>query len=703
MKKVLFLLAALTLPCQGQQFTVIPPPGKSVMNMGALADAYPFINLFKSCRSLKSSGTAFPAILDVNGYPQSTPTQDIICSFDFPQNTNAFNWVMGWTGTATISISTLGVTNISVVTSGSCTNIPGTSLSVTGTNCRAVFSFAAAPPQLQVTFLHTATYSNWGNAYLVRSDRESLYLSGEAFNPDFTAALKGDLSLNPRILRFIDWADTNSSNLSTFSYGHQAAAFGYGNEAWAPGAWGGTISGSLTGGVDVYVGAAAPDTPLTYTDGEQYQGFITFASTGDPATLNVGGRGAKPIIRISGGSPLAANEIPLNSTGSFEYSLLLDSWLYTNNGFLSGVPLSMQVALCNELNTDCWFNIPNLFTDASITAFATYVRDNLKLSLTAHFEYSNEVWNSGFAQSTLATAQGTALGFPGFVRQQYGWYALRTRQMQGLVTAAWAPRSLSTLKRVMAFQAFAGDGGVLANTYRFQGADLSTALGYSVYNSYVGVSYNTAPNRPIDYSDELSYATYFQGGEIQDVDLDWNNPLTDALTAADNYASGDPTRMALGLAFVDSDIRSGGCTSSSCHTLSNLVTAVYSVWQSLNTAQGYNLPIVAYEGGYQGQALSASRAGPMGLGLSSATCGTDGTCIHNEFVNLIAAYKNTVAFSTLVQDQYAQFLANSQAGSIPAWYDMIQSGSKWAIYPTDLYSAPFQSFNGIARFNSTLP
>jgi hypothetical protein len=75
-------------------------------------------------------------------------------------------------------------------------------------------------------------------------------------------------------------------------------------------------------------------------------------------------------------------------------------------------PLEVMVRLANETGIDPWFNMPHMADDAYVHNFATYVRDNLDPQLTARVEWSNEVWNSAFAQYHYAKEQGHALMNP---------------------------------------------------------------------------------------------------------------------------------------------------------------------------------------------------------------------------------------------------------------------------------------------------
>ncbi|TJZ90835.1 hypothetical protein FA743_13065 [Paracoccus gahaiensis] len=127
-------------------------------------------------------------------------------------------------------------------------------------------------------------------------------------------------------------------------------------------------------------------------------------------------------------------------------------WMGTNNSTLSdwedrpkpssatwtlGAPVEVMVMLANRLGIDPWFCMPHLATPDYITRFATYVHDNLDPSLTAHYEYSNEVWNFQFEQTQWALQQAEAL-WPG---QGDGWmqfYGGKSVEMALLLDAVYA-------------------------------------------------------------------------------------------------------------------------------------------------------------------------------------------------------------------------------------------------------------------------
>ncbi|MDW8026590.1 MAG: hypothetical protein RMK18_12115 [Armatimonadota bacterium] len=71
-----------------------------------------------------------------------------------------------------------------------------------------------------------------------------------------------------------------------------------------------------------------------------------------------------------------------------------------------GVALEWMIDLCNRLNADAWFCMPHMADDDYIYKFAKTVKEKLAPTLKVYVEYSNEVWNSIFAQHRYAAEQG---------------------------------------------------------------------------------------------------------------------------------------------------------------------------------------------------------------------------------------------------------------------------------------------------------
>jgi hypothetical protein len=65
-----------------------------------------------------------------------------------------------------------------------------------------------------------------------------------------------------------------------------------------------------------------------------------------------------------------------------------------------GVAIEVCIELCNKLGVDAWFNVPHRANDEYIKRFAQLVKDRLDPRLKVYCEFSNEIWNWGFIQSS---------------------------------------------------------------------------------------------------------------------------------------------------------------------------------------------------------------------------------------------------------------------------------------------------------------
>lgn len=188
-------------------------------------------------------------------------------------------------------------------------------------------------------------------------------------------------------------------------------------------------------------------------------------------------------------------------------------------------------------------------------------------------------------------------------------------------------------------------------------------------------------------------------------------PIVSGLTAwADLFATGTGPNITSALNSVDTDLRSGSqyngsqvLSQNGTQTLLDLNNNIYPAWESIAASYdgarpsgAVNLTIEAYEGAVAPFPLSATSCITLGINTSYAT----------SVQNLLFAYKNDARFSTLVQNQYAQYVAsNPLRYHTPAQYQIVGTGGPWALTPTDLYSLPplgsgeYQSFDGIRAFN----
>jgi hypothetical protein len=690
------------------------PSGRSLI--GTSNDRGMFKNFMLSLNSFNASD---PSILDANGIPTSSPASTVFGQVFFASNlAQSETLVLKGTGVCDVNGIQLargapGFT--SVVASGGAVIVGGTGFNLqvkcaTNVDWEVQFQFATTvASQVTFNFLAGTTFNGTlRNIVFCRlTDKAALAAATtpeQQWDDNYVNVYK---ALNPRTIRPMGWTNPNSGNVSQSRYiANWQTSINAQSVRWDPGAWAGSTTGT-----NAYICSSQPDATGSYVDGEMIQLKFINASTSTPITINSGTRGVVPLLRGTTGNAglaLSSGDIGANTLATLTYDSVLGGFLFQTDGQTSCLPYELQIAFANRINANYWCNFQGYFDNASVTAIAMLVRTNLNSALKAYFEYGNEIWNFGFPATPWANVKGQALGFPNNNnRPVYGWYGLRARLVMALVTTAWSPRSAAQLKRCMVFQGFGPSAST--NTYRYQGADLApsgthTGTGNAAYNTYTGsADYTQSPNRPIDFSDVLSYATYYSGAQCTNFDANYvangAAAIAGLLAAADNYATGIPANITSALAFLDNDIRAGtlsGSGNPGGQTLLALLSGansgvgIYPTWNAL--AVTYNLPLECYEGAHE--SWYPSTATCTTLGISTGYGGSAGT-----ISILIDAYKKTVAFQQLVADQFTQFMASSKSVT-PAW--LLLSGiNQWgAMQGADVFTATYNSWNAQVTFNN---
>lgn len=539
--------------------------------------------------------------------------------------------------------------------------------------------------------LWAGTTTNSGNAFscAAATDTPGLWTHGETIQVQFNAAattlaITGAADNGAGLIR-LALADTSS--LTT---GQRIVCFGY------------TLSGGGTAGTGTWTITVVDGThiDLASTYGGAVSAFSgTYSSGGSiwTATLDIGSRGGKLITNQNAGTSGLA--IAANDLATLVYDSALGILMCRaaapnvgGSGLNNGVSVERQVALANRLGVDLWHCIHHLMDDAGVTSSVAAIKATLLGSL--WLEYSNEVWNLIFAQTSYCGVRSANFGIPiSNNRRDHGFFGARYRQIMALAMSAWG----AGLNRVIGHQ-FYGDTTNI-NNYRFKGTDLN-GTSFPLYASQGFQNYDTAPNRPIDYADFISPAPYYSGAILRNFDSNYTaSPALStadktAITgAADDYDSGDATRMADALAWIDNDVRAGTCGVSPAlgtNTLLYMVNSVFPGWNTLATT--HSKSIVFYEGGFEGQAPSTATATTL---FGDASYGGSA----GKIKAMLVAYKNSTLFVWLVMDHWEQFLAFSRS-LYPSWYTFGGAGIQWAMLSDDLYSTKFKSADAFGLFNS---
>lgn len=666
---------------------------KLLINFGSNELPGSTINFLKCAHDFTfSSASDKPASLNDDGYPIATLVGTYGGQVRLPSAFagNSVQWVIKWPATMTSRFFINNAINKISSTFATTTGGSNSTMTVGGAGGRCVFTFSNyASSNISVLFPAGAFYSSGsGEMVLCRASDEAAYDAGEYFTPEILSLFA---SLYPKIIRPMGTTFNGSiySNHTKWQYRIKPSTFSWDNiGGFSSGIWGGAISGT-----DTYTIGAAPDSPSDWTHGELIQGGPINANTITNPTLQIASRSPKTIVRnngnalaIGGSNSLTANSFPI-----FLYDGFLDSALFVGSSITGGLPIEARVQLANRLGIHLWTNLPVSCDLDYAQQESISVRDGLAAASSWYPEYHNELWNFAFPTTTLAANRGAALGFPNANNERYhGWYGLRARQLFGAITPLWTGVHQSRLKRVIAGQSL---NTSQLETYRLQGSDLDTSKGYSGYNSLVGVNYNAAPDRPVDFTDVVSYAPYYNGTSM----LGDPNQYTAGLAAgkkaalqamADAYAGGD---SAAAFALLDADIRGTGSAGVGGGCLADLSANVYAQWDAV--AASYGKSLECYEGFFQCIAPTTAQCTTMGILVGGSAAAASAA-----LTSLLTDYKNSSYGYRIAIDQQDQFFAYSRSAGGAGL--AVVGPNQWSLLSGDQFSTPFQTYQAFADYNN---
>lgn len=96
-----------------------------------------------------------------------------------------------------------------------------------------------------------------------------------------------------------------------------------------------------------------------------------------------------------------------------------------------GVPLEWLIDLSNRLQIDPWFCMPHQADDDYVRQFARMVKEKLDPKLRVYVEYSNETWNTIYAQNKYVNDSGVRMKFGDEKRPwEAGWRYTAWRSVQ---------------------------------------------------------------------------------------------------------------------------------------------------------------------------------------------------------------------------------------------------------------------------------
>jgi hypothetical protein len=115
----------------------------------------------------------------------------------------------------------------------------------------------------------------------------------------------------------------------------------------------------------------------------------------------------------------------------------------------SGISIDLLTKIINRSGRNAWINVPHLASDDYVNKLASFLKANLSASSLIYVEYSNEVWNSFFAQGQYAINQSKALN----LSNAHKFYGTRSLQIFNIFSTVFGSTTASRLKFVISYQA----------------------------------------------------------------------------------------------------------------------------------------------------------------------------------------------------------------------------------------------------------
>lgn len=436
-----------------------------------------------------------------------------------------------------------------------------------------------------------------------------------------------------------------------------------------------------------------------YVDGEVCIGSFANTNTIAKPTLNVGTRGDVQIstqpIDVTTSAGIGASALSTTAVYAFVFNAITNRWIAGGGGIAASIPVEVCVALCNALNVDMWINAPYMYSQAAIAQWVTYLKNNLNSGLTLHIEWANEVWNTaaGFSQTGFAKQMSISIGSISASDVNTG-YAYMACEAFTTIKNTWGADAAAGpyLQLVASGSLFDTGSGPGSSAVRWGCSQLNSVTS----PSYAGKNYTTVGSRLVDIispNGHFAYAQYWSGYYFRNFFGGIPAPFDAALTAADDYDSGDPTRQQRALDFVTWDVMQAPNWG---QTINDVVTSHYPAWQTIaaTTFSGTGLvpatglPIDCYEGACEAWFPSAGQVASAGIAAGYQA----------KLQNLIIAWKQDARAQRIYSFSLSQWKAFSH-NRMPS-NSTFCGALQWATKVNDLYSTNNGCFSSIKTFSN---
>lgn len=174
-----------------------------------------------------------------------------------------------------------------------------------------------------------------------------------------------------------------------------------------------------------------------------------------------------------------------------------------------GIAWEYVAEFCNQQKGDAWINIPHMADDNYVRQLAKLMKDKLIHNQKIYVEYSNEMWNGMFKQTSWINAQAynevksgnMELDYDGISSDMYIWAqrynARRCRQISKIFEEVWDKKEINKRVRVVI-----GGWGAVYNHSKMQMEFLE----------------KTYPDEPVSsYIYGIATGSYYGEGEITEI------------------------------------------------------------------------------------------------------------------------------------------------------------------------------------------
>lgn len=628
--------------------------GRSQVNPTFLSGGgdFPFLNCMKTSQGwdfIDGSGWPEPSTLDANGYPTSISHGGVRTVFYVPsQAVRPGNYVITWSGNGKIFC---GMAN---------TPISGSQTSTSGTG-RYVFSTNETRFVIGISSVGSPYITN---LKVFHASDEPAINAGQVFGAQFKKRL---VEANFGVIRFLDWQNATTSNVTTWATRRPIDYVTYG---------GTEFRSSLYAGLTTNVGAAYSANLSGFSLADKAMVIVKFnASTNSPCTLNVNGTGDINILSEYA-APLNTYSYPIGGTwrsfATLIYDATLNAWIKHGGdlarascGIDNGCPPELMVRLCAEVGAHPYFVTPYLAIDPAtnyIPNLAAYCRASGPSWMIPRFEGPNELWNSAspFYATNYARAKATAYGW---AADSHNWYG-KVMSVLGQIVSSTYGDDRTKYQVLCGVQTMTGSSlaGLASSNARLESSKYVSQSAPAQY------PYTKTPASK--WVTHICCAQYFGPSE-------YNTPqeVTDA--AAYAAATDAATQLAIATNYANT-VNSG----SGPYTLQK-VASCYANWKVWALAHGIT-KMCGYEGGYSPDYTSGGTSPVDRLRAASklaASLNTFTAINYNNFIGLTDA-KFTAEFPSCF----------NLSGRTP-------SNNAWSVLE-DVYQSPNPpQWNAIVSFN----